>query len=212
MSLISVLTGDIVNSQTIDAQNYDTMLYTLQQTLAHIKSQYNVIYEVFRGDSFQATFKQPIPSMRSAILLKTKLLSVSNSKQPWDIRIAIGIGQYDDMRFQSGTSTGEAYLLSGKGLESIKNNDIGIYCKNPSFNQHMNLATQFLNHLLDGLTAKQAEAIAAYIQSNFSDHSQVTQLIGGSRSNTSKLLRRSGATLIRDYILKFEHQVQGMTI
>lgn len=208
LALISVLTGDIVNSRTIAAEDYDAMLYTLQQTLEQIKSKHNIIYEVFRGDSFQATFKTPTPSMRSAILLKTKLLSVSNNEQPWDIRLALGIGQYTDIRQNSGTSTGEAYILSGNGVELIKNSEIGVYCNNQQFNEYLLLPTQFVNHLLNSITSKQAGAIAAYIQSDFSDHADVCKIIGGSRSNASKLLRRSGATLIRDYILLFEKQLK----
>lgn len=203
MSLISVLTGDIVDSRDIEPKYYDAMLYSLQQTLAYIKTNYAAIYEIFRGDSFQITFTDPIPAMRCALLLKMALIA-SAPDTPINVRIALGIGGYRDLRNNSGTSSGEAFELSGIGLETLKNSDIGLFTNITAMNIQLELATQFLNYQLASITPKQAEALLTYIRCDFGDHQQVADQIGGSRSNASKLLRRSGASLVRDYILTFE--------
>ena len=203
MSTLSVLTGDIVNSRNSDAKHYDTMLYSLQQTLTEIKEHYAGVYEIFRGDSFQVTFKDPIPAMRCALLLKMALIA-SSPNAPVEVRLALGVGGYRDLRNNSGTSSGEAFELSGMGLEALKNSDIALLSNITPLNNQLQLATQFLNFQLSSITPKQAEAVLAYIRCDFGDHQQVAKQIGGSRSNASKLLRRSGAILIRDYVLCFE--------
>ncbi len=203
MPTLSVLTGDIVNSRDIEPKHYDAMLYNLQQTLADMKTNYGAIYEIFRGDSFQVTFPEPAPAMRCALLLKMALIA-SSPHAPIHVRLALGVGGYRDLRSRSGTSSGEAFELSGMGLETIKNSDIGIFTKVAVLNDQLQLATRFLNYQLSAITPKQAEALFAYIRSDFGDHQQVAEQIGGTRSNASKLLRRSGAILIRDYVLCFE--------
>ena len=203
MPTISVLTGDIVDSRTIDPKHYDAMLYRLQQTLADIKTSYGAMYEIFRGDSFQITFTKPLPAMRCALLLKMALLA-SSPDAPIHVRLALGVGGYRDLRSNSGTSSGEAFELSGMGLDNIKTSEIALLTHIPTLNDHLQLATRFLNYQLASITPKQAEALWAYIRSDFADHQHVAEQIGGTRSNASKLLRRSGAILIRDYVLYFE--------
>ncbi|MEP2652949.1 MAG: hypothetical protein ABJH06_13260 [Paraglaciecola sp.] len=197
---IGVVTGDIVGSQKIKSENYDSMLHTLESTLAMLKAHYNMSFETYRGDAFQCIFDNPIEAIKSAIIIRLALKAVSPS---FDVRQSIGIGEVTSRRLDIKTSTGEAFTLSGKGLDTIKGNLITVATNNSSFQVKVGLLTKFLDNLLSDLTIIQSETLLRYVTSEDKSHAALAASLGKTRSNTTKLLLASRYQLVDEYLSHF---------
>lgn len=131
MRTVAIITGDIVNSREIEDR--DLFLNELKLIFKQIESAilFEKPFEIYRGDSFQAMVKYPKDAILVAILLRTGLRSLnSNHKQKEvpldqlkDARISIGIGKMNFIDKSITSSDGEAFVLSGEGLDSMKKND-----------------------------------------------------------------------------------------
>lgn len=166
--LFSVLTGDIVGSTKLNIDNKYKISNVLRSTTSKISKyfQYSIHsnIDIFRGDSWQMVITTPKKALRIGLLLRALLISEPGYNQ-LDTRFSIGFGTIDYLPDnQISIGNGEAFYLSGKGLESLrKNNNM---CLNFSHTIHSS-TTQALNvivrlidlHVLTW-TKKQSEAVA----------------------------------------------------
>lgn len=132
MKEIAIITGDIVNSRAI--ANKATFLNVLRIIFKEIEAEIPFLkpFEIYRGDSFQAMVRYPKDAMRVALLVRAGLRSMLVLKngekelpldQIWDARIAVGIGGVDFISKKITASDGEAFVLSGEALDSMKKSD-----------------------------------------------------------------------------------------
>ncbi len=131
MNIKAVITGDIVHSREV--HDLQVLLQVLKETIPEIEKQLNtrMDFEVYRGDSFQIMIGKAEHAIKIAILIRTKLrskTSFSESEEAnvpldnlWDARVSIGIGPVNKPANKVVESTGEAFELSGKQLDSMKN-------------------------------------------------------------------------------------------
>ncbi len=159
MKTVAIITGDIVNSREIEDK--DLFLSYLKLIFSQIESKisFKKPFEIYRGDSFQAMVENPKDAVLVAILLRTGLRSLNvNQKQKElpleqlkDARISIGIGKMNFIDKSITSSDGEAFVLSGEGLDSMKKSDerLKIVVKNDElldiFNVTTTLATTIIN-------------------------------------------------------------------
>ncbi|MHA4846906.1 SatD family protein [Flavitalea antarctica] len=111
--MISVITGDIINSRKVTDQK--TWLVPLKKIL----SQYGKSpksWEIFRGDSFQLELEKPSESFMVALKIKAAIKSVKGL----DVRMAIGIGKKTYVAARISESNGEAFVNSGEKFEELK--------------------------------------------------------------------------------------------
>ncbi|MCM2680464.1 hypothetical protein [Echinimonas agarilytica] len=208
MQNVAVVTGDLVNSRAIPPDHYDQVRYVLNAQLADWTERDGDSHEFFGGDSFQAVILTPESAMRKSLLLRLALHSEAIGERKQDIRLSIGLGKVDAIRTHTASSTGKAFELSGLGIKNLKQQRLGIFSDNPTFQLIFELLTRFVDARLQENTAKQSEALYHFIASNFQSHDIIANKLQTSRSNVSKLLRRSHATLIADYIKLYEQQVR----
>ncbi|WP_158968559.1 hypothetical protein [Paraglaciecola sp. L3A3] len=199
--IIAVLTGDIVGSQKIAPQNYDNMLYTLESTFAMLANNTEITFDLFRGDSFQAIFTDAKMVISSAIILR---LALKIAKPSLSARQSIGIGQATSLRSDSKISTGQAFVLSGVGLDNIKNNLLAVHSHQPSFQLKLALLTRFVDNHLAGLTVIQSEVLLCYLTAIDKSHEAIATALNKTRSNVTRILNTSRYQLIVDYIQHFE--------
>lgn len=157
--MISILTGDIVGSQHLSQSERRQLQENLEEAAASTDLSTNI--EVFAGDRWQCLCHPP----HSAILLAMTLRSYLLGRKGIDTRISVGIGGYENLRPDKiSLSQGEAFVLSGRGLEKMQEEQrLSI-----QFSEKIPLTTQELISasvlLLDGITsnwtAKQAQAVS----------------------------------------------------
>jgi len=67
----------------------------------------------------------------------------------------------------------------------------------------------FLHHLLDGLTEKQAEVLYYYIDFDFPEQQSIADYMNMTRQNITTHLKRSGAELVKAYLLGYREICLG---
>ncbi|MEP1385003.1 MAG: hypothetical protein ABJK64_14560 [Paraglaciecola sp.] len=196
-NLVGVITGDIVASQKIHSEDYDCMLYTLERTLTMLKGSRNMKFETYRGDAFQSVFVEPVEAIYSAVIIRLALKATTPS---FDVRQSVGIGAVTSIRGDIATSTGEVFTLSGKGLDTIKNDLIKVSSNNLAFQSKVGVLTKFLDAHLSGLTGIQSETLLCYLTSKDKSHAALAESLNKTRSNTTKLLIASRYQLVEEYL------------
>lgn len=175
----AIITGDIVSSRNIRPVYRQRLFKELSAFLKTLKKSYISSYETFRGDSLQCKVILPELSLRAALLIRAFLrayvpgdtknvLKSKNNKgyfsTKYDIRLAIGIGETDFIDEKKITaSDGEAFRLSGEGLDSLKETPQRLIIKSayPDFDEQIEPSVLLADALIQKWTQNQA-ALALY--------------------------------------------------
>lgn len=163
-TLAAVITGDIVQSSSIDNMERTKMLATLEKVIADGKAifpDWNA--EIFQGDSFQgSTLKGVKDSLAYAVSCVARI-----KEQGFGLRIAVGIGNISFAAASVRTSDGTAFLHSGRTLEELKKRNgsfIGIKTGNEDLDAEFEAHCASLDYLLARCTIPQAGALALAIK------------------------------------------------
>jgi hypothetical protein len=162
--MISVLTGDIINSRKSTPGIW----------LEALKSELNLVgqspeyWETKSGDTFQLLIDDPVNALLIAIKLKAAIKTI----KPLDGRLAIGIG---DMTYQSQRimeSNGSAFIHSGEKFEVLKKEKQTLAVKTswPDFDTIINLCLRLGLVFMDKWSFKSAEIVNLRLM-----HPQVSQ-------------------------------------
>lgn len=180
MNILGVITGDIVKSGAIKNENREYLLTVLKSTFLEINKcilkEPELPFEIFRGDSFQAIIKKPELTLLVSMLIRCKLRSIDinntrnrhSFKKNWDARIAIGIGGIDYTANKTIESDGQAFQLSGKTLDGMKDTEhcLKINTAWNDVNAEMNVAFAFADAIISDWSIFQAEAFYNILLTN----------------------------------------------
>ena len=91
--LKAVITGDLIKSRKIAAQDFDVIRYRLEQVLTYLCDKYDAEYDVYRGDSFQIIFPSMNDSITSALLIRLAFLvsSLKCDKSNYSLKHSSGV-------------------------------------------------------------------------------------------------------------------------
>jgi len=209
--IVSVITGDIVDSQKIAPENYEKMITILEDVLTKLVKQVDARFDMYRGDAFQIIFHHPADAIASALKIRLALITSElhiDARQCIGIGIGIGIGSSMHIGNDIKTSSGEAFVLSGTGLDKLKNDHLSIKSNNLGFQEQIELLTKFLDAHISGLTRIQAETLQAYLDSTTKSHQEIADSLGKERSNITKRLNVSHYQLVEEYIRHFKKCVK----
>jgi hypothetical protein len=178
----AVLTGDIVNSTTLQAPVIHDLLRHLEAVLAGSQ------FEFFRGDSLQAYFEDPAAALRAAMRCRTAALSIMLDGQEImaDVRVSIGIGSVELPIRDLATARGEAFLLSGRALDALGKSAGTIIMVDGSklTNLCLDVMSDYINSVFRQLTPKQAEVIHLLLAGL--NQQQVAETLKRSKSTISQ--------------------------
>lgn len=121
--IYGVITGDIVDSSSLPKDDREQLYRALLGAAGVVKGHYgdSVPYApaIFSGDSWQLVVRRPGLALRVALHLRA-LVIASSRDQRIDTRLSIGLGTVDFIPDDDvAGGDGEAYRLSGQGLENI---------------------------------------------------------------------------------------------
>lgn len=202
--LKAVITGDLIKSRKIAAEDFDEIRYRLEQVLTYLADKYGAEYDVYRGDSFQVIFPSMDYSIKSALLIRLALKSVQTSGQKFDARTSIGLGTVGTQRTKLRSSTGEAFNLSGIGLDQLKGQNIGVFTNSKEFQTRIDLLIKFVDAKIGDLTQVQIQALYEYLVDKNNSHDAIAKRLNKSRVNTTKLLNMANYQLFDEFIDLFE--------
>jgi hypothetical protein len=192
MATGAVLTGDLIRSRESD----DTQAYvdSLKLVLKALNQHYGIKAETFRGDGFQVVPKRPAQALHCALALRAGLIASSAPGERRDARVAVGIGQA-----QGSSGFGEAFVLSGQGLDTMKKSTLAVFSSNVHLLERIGLATEFAAAIIDEWTVVEAQTFYVHLLQGV-DQKTTAQTLGKSRISVNKALQRAHARLLDRYL------------
>jgi hypothetical protein len=151
--MISVITGDIVNSRKVPASAWLNLL-KLELNCYGPGPEF---WEIYGGDTFQFRVDDPLQSFMAAIRIKTIIKMV----KPLDVRLAIGIGDMNYKGEKITESNGPAFIHSGEKFAQLKKEKQLLAVKSPwpEFDAMINLCLKLAMLSADNWSLKSAEAV-----------------------------------------------------
>jgi len=187
--MISILTGDIINSRNYNPQEWQTALKTILNKFGNEPTQ----WEIYRGDSFQ-TEVDVLKAFEAALLIKASLKQLKGI----DVRIAIGIG---DKSYNAGkitASNGSAFINSGECFERLKKQKMALKSPSSEINEEMNLYIKLALLNLNKLSEKNAQLFITKFENPLLNQYEIGELLGVEQSTISQRLRTIGFNEIKE--------------
>jgi hypothetical protein len=158
----AVITADIVNFSKTASSLQKKLLARLSLALQDQK------FEFYRGDSFQVYMKDPQIALKTA--LEVRAIAREHSEIQ-DVRVSIGIGEVSVPVRSLHTTTGDAFLISGRAFDKLGPDDrLAIHSSNESANFALQTIGSFADYLAKNWTEKQAEVVVRLLNGESQDH------------------------------------------
>lgn len=177
MALCGVITGDIVGSTELPADErrelYDIMRETAQRVEEHFADAIALPVDIFAGDTWQILLSDPPMTLRVAMFYRAIIRSQMTKAPPgtssagrdrrMDTRLALAIGPIDFVPAERvSEGEGEAFRLSGRTLKQMsKHVRMGFRCSDAEREQTWNAVAHLLDAIVTGQwTAAKARAVS----------------------------------------------------
>ncbi len=201
---VAVLTGDVVGSTQLNESQLDKLLAELTAQLNAIAAHHpHSTFELMRGDAFQLLVMDYQHAAHYALLIRMALKA-----HRFDCRISIGCGALNRRRETLGTSSGEAFLLSGRGLDRMKNERLKIASSVADFSYHFDLLTEFLDHQVTQMTDRQSAI--GYLKLCYPHwrQSDIADKLAVNRVSVTRSLKAARFDLIERYLADYYQQTK----
>ena len=121
------------------------------------------------------------------------------SKQNWDARIAVGIGEMEFISDSILVSDGEAFRLSGREFDELGKRNLAIRTRWDDANEELKISTAFADDIITNWTSSQSLVIYMSLAYQMTQK-EIADKLGQSSQNISKLSNVAKEKLIRTYI------------
>ncbi|MBC8206109.1 MAG: hypothetical protein ISR84_00245 [Kiritimatiellales bacterium] len=202
----AVLTGDIVKSRELSANQSKALQNRLKSTAQEFESVFpgSVVgaLGITRGDGWQVALQKPEYALRLALFLRV----IVKSEFKTDTRVSIGIGPVDRLEPNNIIeSTGLAFERSGHGLESISAKRFLVF-NTGKIADRIQSAELLLVEWLDTLLSCASVAQVPLLTLSLLEHKQVriAQVTGYAQSTVSEGLAAAGWGQIKGILHHFE--------
>ncbi|RYU91084.1 hypothetical protein EWM62_03865 [Mucilaginibacter terrigena] len=123
--------------------------------------------EFYRGDSFQVFIKDAEKALLKCV--KSRLLAILYTEQTRiDIRLSVSIGVLRSDVVNMGSNMEEIFVNSGRQFDKFQNSSRRLYinCGNTEKDFTYEIIAEYVDSLLDRLTARQAEVLYYLLSEN----------------------------------------------
>jgi hypothetical protein len=210
----AVITGDIVQSSNIEG-DYTKVLHEIAADISNYQHP-EFIFELYRGDSFQALVTEPSKAVLLSLIIRAGLRRNTRGKKleyVWDARISVGIGKIKNQiltrESKIGTWDGEAFVLSGRTLDGMKKETS--FFRITTTDEDLNKEFAAICPLIDAITERwstaQAEAVYLHLLRNLTQK-EIGNLLNISQRATSKRLETSNIERLKPFLSHFNEIIQ----
>lgn len=216
--MIAVITADLIQSSAYEEELLAKVIEALKAEFKDIEKDSQLVdnnFRIYRGDSFQGVISRPGSSLQVALQLKAAVNRIhlketdagrATSKES-DLRLAIGIGQSGYEGEEVTESNGEAFQLSGKTLDEMKNDLRKTRLKTP--NEEINAEFEASLFLLDMLIDKWsiASAEVVYFLLKEKKEAEIAEILGISQSAVNQRKKAAGWEAISVLLKRFSNAI-----
>ncbi|WP_240463001.1 SatD family protein [Mesonia aquimarina] len=203
--MISILTGDIINSRAAKAPK--DYLKILRKTLSLLGKE-NERWEIFRGDSFQLEIEDAETAFWKSLYIKAALKSIKGL----DVRIAIGVGEKSYRAKSISESSGSAFIRSGEMFELLKKEktNLLIHCGNKQLNREINVSFKLALIAMDNWTQNSAEVVKLSIEYPDFNQQELGEKIGIKQNTVSERQKRAFLEELKEFDLIFREKIKKL--
>lgn len=206
----AVLTGDIIKSSKLSAEQLERVRETLLDGVAALRGWKRGLVKgnlsFFRGDSWQLLLTDPAYALRAVVYLRARLIASKFA----DSRIGVGIGRVDRISVKNITqSTGQAFSLSGEQLDAMKVPFRLAFVASESCGEAATLipiVASLCDALISEWTPRQAEVVGFAVNPGSPTHEAIARALDPevSRVAVTKSLNAAHWQVIQRAIEEFE--------
>ncbi|TVU58077.1 hypothetical protein FQP88_23320 [Vibrio atlanticus] len=206
---IAVLSGDIVNSTKLTSDQFEQLLNRIKNIQKWItEGNSSNAHSIERGDEFQTVVHDIENALRYTIIYRIGIKALGKE---FDSRISFAIASNSDLRESVSESMGEAFILSGRGLKTLKNARLLFNSDRIELTEHFDLLFKYLDRQLTELTSRQCEVLLPMLRINEGlSISELAEKFDIATATASKSLKASGWPLISELNWRFINQVAGL--
>jgi hypothetical protein len=194
---IAVLTCDIIESSLLSADE----LKEYQQKIESLGDERILILpQFYRGDSFQLATR-PIDALEIAVKIRIEMKRIHERN---DVRVSVGIGQVSTLNENVLFSTGSAFEISGKNLDTLKSRKLNllIQTEDPFLNDELETNCYFADTIINGFTKIQSNIIFYKLQGM--DQAGIANILHISQPAVSKSLKTANWHTIERFLKRFK--------
>ena len=199
----AVITGDIVQSETVDTAKWQPALKIFFKD--HVADKNH--WAIYRGDEFQILVDDGSQSLRLAILIKAFIRSLGLEL---DARMSIGLGAMSYKSKLVTESNGSAFVRSGRLFEDIKNSrvNMAVSTGEEDIDADINLMLKLGLTIMDHWTQADAELALIFLAQSNLKQQQIAEMLHIKQAGVSRRKGRAKIDLIEDLLRYFEKKHQ----
>lgn len=199
--MISVLTGDIINSRKLPSEVWMNGLKKILNTIGPNPSR----WEIYRGDEFQLEIDNPAEALQIAIQIKAYLKTLR-----LDARMAIGIGEKSHNAEKISESNGTAFVRSGELFETLKKQKItlAISSGQSDFDAKINLMLRLGLTFMNQWLVQSAELVLVAIENQSLSQEEIGQRLGINQAAVSRRRKRANFDLVLELENYYSENIQ----
>lgn len=203
MSVITVLSGDIVASSSYTAAQLNNVIAALKSHFTEWQQHCDLRWQVYRGDAFQAYVSEPGQGLALALSVRARLATLTPQCQATQ---SLAVGQAELLRESPGESQGPVFEQSGRQLESQENGSLQLALTHPELStlSAWQLAVMLFDKLTGDLSQRQAEILLAWLQAPELSQQALADKLGTSRQNVHLHFKRMNMDAIVTTLNQFQ--------
>ncbi len=190
--IVTVLTGDLVNSTALGAEKVEMAFNRLQEVAKDLEAWHggSLLFTRHRGDGWQVVLREPKYALRSVLLLQA---SVKSLGPEFDTYIGAATGRTSKLsKTDLNRYMDPAFAFSGSALDQAKSSTIGqrIFQFGDTKENAMTILADFIS---SNWTQKQSEAVVEILREpSTPNYSKIANKLGKSRQAFTKSLEGAG--------------------
>ncbi len=203
--MISIITGDIVNSRKLSSNVWMDGLKTLLNSFGKSPAE----WEIYRGDEFQLEIKNPEEALYAALQIKAYFKTLK-----LDARMSIGIGDKTYAAKKISESNGTAFLRSGEVFQTLKKQkvNLAINTGNAELDSDLNLKLRLAATFMDSWLPQSAELVQVAMQNPTLAQDGVGQKLGINQAAVSRRRKRAQYDLLLETENYFRQKIKNLTV
>lgn len=203
--MISIITGDIVNSRKLSSKNWIDGLKNLLNTFGKNPTE----WEIYRGDEFQLEVKNPEDALNIALQIKAYFKAIG-----LDARMSIGIGDKTYKAEKISESNGTAFTRSGEVFETLKKqkNNLAINSGNAELDTELNLMIRLSLTFMNNWLAQSAEFVQIAMANPTLSQEEIGLKLGINQAAVSRRRKRAQFDLMMEMENYFRQKVKNINL
>lgn len=203
--MISIITGDIVNSRKLSSNVWMDGLKALLNTFGKSPAE----WEIYRGDEFQLEIKNPEEALYVALQIKAYFKTLK-----LDARMSIGIGDKTYAAKKISESNGTAFLRSGEVFQTLKKQKVNLAVNtgNAELDSDLNLKLRLASTFMDSWLPQSAELVQVAMQNPTLAQDGIGQKLGINQAAVSRRRKRAQYDLLLETENYFRQKIKNLSV